>query len=307
MIQLLLSDHMQPSMLQIELHKLDPDLNIGIGANEEESEKVEFVVIWNQPHGTLKRYPNLKLICVYGHGVDSALLDPELPSDVPIFRLTDQTMANCMSEYLLTAVLMHKREMLAHIREPQTILWGRTVRRPGNQIGILGMGYLGTHAASLFLKMGFEVLGWSRSPKRVKDVKCFNGSEGLNAVLAQSDYLISLLPLTQETENFLDLKVLKQLKQGAYLINVGRGKVLVEEDLIRALDEEQLSGACLDVFRQEPLPAKHPFRNHPKILITPHNSSSTPAESVAPQILENFINMKKGRPLNNLVDLKRGY
>ena len=97
------------------------------------------------------------------------------------------------------------------------------------------------------------------------------------------------------------------MKKGAYLINVGRGKVLVEEDLIQAMNEGHLSGVCLDVFRQEPLPANHPFRNHSKILITPHNSSSTPAESVAPQILENYKNMKNGNPLNNLVDLERGY
>ena len=306
MIQLLLPDHMQPQVLQSELLKLDPDLRIGIGL-EEDPGTVEFAVIWNQPHGTLKTYPKLRVICVYGHGVDSVLLDTELPQGIPIIRLTDQTMAIWMSEYLLTAVLMHRRQMLTHISEPEMIPWGRTVRKPGNRIGILGLGYLGTHAARLFLKMGFEVLGWSRSPKKIKGVSSFNGSEGLDDLLSQSDFLISLLPLTSETENFLDLKTMKRLKKGAYLINVGRGKVLVEEDLIQAMNEGHLSGACLDVFRQEPLPANHPFRNHSKILITPHNSSNTPAESVAPQILENYKNMKKGHPLNNLVDLERGY
>ena len=239
--------------------------------------------------------------------MDSALQDPELPKEVPIFRLADQTMALWMSEYLLTAVLMHRRQMVMHIREPENIPWGRTVRLEGNRVGILGLGFLGQDAAKLFLKLGFEVWGWSRSPKTLADVCCFHGNEGLDEVLSNSDFLISLLPLTSETENLLDLKSMKKMKKGAYLINVGRGKVLVEEALIQMLDESHLSGACLDVFRQEPLAQNHIFRKHPKILVTPHNSSSTPAKSVAPQILENYKNLKQDRPLKNLVDLRRGY
>ena len=216
-------------------------------------------------------------------------------------------MALWMSEYLLTAVLMHRRQMVMHIREPENIPWGRTVRLEGNRVGILGLGFLGQDAAKLFLKLGFEVWGWSRSPKTLADVCCLHGNEGLDEVLANSDFLISLLPLTSETENLLDLKSMKKMKKGAYLINVGRGKVLVEEALIQMLDESHLSGACLDVFRQEPLAQNHIFRKHPKILVTPHNSSSTPAKSVAPQILENYKNLKQDRPLKNLVDLRRGY
>ena len=123
MIQLLLPEHMQPQELRKELLELDPGLKIGIGPEKESPEKVEFVVIWNQPHGTLRPYRNLKAICVYGHGVDSALQDPELPKEVPILRLADQTMALWMSEYLLTTVLMHRRQMVMHIREPENIPW----------------------------------------------------------------------------------------------------------------------------------------------------------------------------------------
>ena len=227
---------------------MDPGLKIGIGPEKESPEKVEFVVIWNQPHGTLRTYLNLKAICVYGHGVDSALQDPELPKEVPIFRLADQTMALWMSEYLLTAVLMHRRQMVMHIREPENIPCGRTVRLEGNRVGILGLGFLGQDAAKLFLKLGFEIWGWSRSPKTLADVSGFHGNEGLDEVLSNSDFLISLLPLTSETENLLDLKSMKKMKKGAHLINVGRGKVLVEEALIQMLDESHLSGACLDVF-----------------------------------------------------------
>ena len=126
-------------------------------------------------------------------------------------------------------------------------------------------------------------------------------------MLKQTDYLINLLPHTNETQDLLNIETLSQLKRGAYLINVGRGQSLVDKDLIALLDDGQLSGACLDVFRTEPLPEKHPFRKHKNILITPHNSSATPAESVAPQILENYRRAVSGRQLLNTVDLEHGY
>ena len=174
-------------------------------------------------------------------------------------------------------------------------------------MGILGLGYLGQHAAGLFTKNGFKVLGWSRTQKSLTEIQTFSGPEGLSEMLAESDFLICLLPLTPETESLICLKTLRQMKPGGYLINVGRGEHLVEEDLLRVLDEGHLSGACLDVFRTEPLPDSHFFRRHRKILVTPHNSSSTPAHSVAPQILDNFRRMQTGVPLLNQVDLRRGY
>ena len=141
----------------------------------------------------------------------------------------------------------------------------------------------------------------------VEKVESFSGEKGFFTMLKQTDYLINLLPHTSETQDLLNRETLSQLKHGASLINVGRGQTLVEEDLIALLDEGQLSGACLDVFRIEPLPKEHPFRKHKKILITPHNSSATPAESVAPQILENYRRAVSGRLLLNKVDLENGY
>ena len=306
-IQLMLPEHMEPANLRDELLKLEPELEIGIGHETGDAARVKFAVIWKHPHGSLKKFPNLKTICVYGHGVDSALLDPDLPEGVPLVRLTDETMANWMSEYLLTVVLMHRRDMLTHVRDPGSIPWGKTVRLPGNRVGILGLGYLGQHAAGLFTKNGFKVLGWSRTPKSLAEIQTFSGPEGLSEMLAESDFLICLLPLTPETESLICLKTLRQMKPGGYLINVGRGEHLVEEDLLRVLDEGHLSGACLDVFQTEPLPVDHLFRTHRKILVTPHNSSSPPAHSVAPQILDNYHRMESDSPLVNQVNIERGY
>ena len=143
--------------------------------------------------------------------------------------------------------------------------------------------------------------------KQIDGISCFSNSYGLNKILTQTDYLINLLPNTPATQDLLNYQTLSTLKVGSYVINVGRGQTLVEEDLIALLDNGHLSGACLDVFRTEPLPADHQFRKNNKILITPHNSSSTQAESAAKQILENYRRAISGKKLLNIVDLKHGY
>jgi len=138
-------------------------------------------------------------------------------------------------------------------------------------------------------------------------VQCFAGKDGFANFLSRSQILICLLPLTPSTKGILNRKTFDQLPDGAYVINVARGQHLVENDLIAALDSGRLAGACLDVFDVEPLPVSHPFWRHPKIKVTPHISSITFARAVAPQIIENYRRAKTGRPLLNVVDLKRGY
>ena len=212
-----------------------------------------------------------------------------------------------MSEYLLTVVLLHRRQFLEYAKNPEFSEWGTSKYHPGNQIGILGLGYLGSYSAKIFLKMGFDVAGWSRRIKQIDGISCFSDTKGFTKILKQTDYLINLLPNTSATQDLLNYQTLSTLKRGAYVINVGRGQTLVDEDLIALLDNGHLSGACLDVFRTEPLPPDHQFRNHNKIIITPHNSSTTQAESAAPQILENYRRAISGKKLLHLVDLKHGY
>ena len=304
-----LPESMAPRALSSALLSLEPGLKIVTGHdNVQNTNEVEFAVVWNNyPEGLLLNYPNLKAISSYGHGVDGLLADRKLPEGVPLVRLKDDTMAGWMSEYLLAVVLLHRRQLLRHAENSDFIEWGIASRYHGNQLSILGFGYLGQAAAKVFLKMRFDVSGWSRTLKKVEGVRSFSGNDGLNEMLKNTNYLVNLLPLTPDTTDLLNTETLSKLKRGAYLINLGRGETLVEENLIPLLDEGQLSGACLDVFRTEPLPEEHPFRKHKKILITPHNSSSTPADSVAPQILENYKRAVSGRQLLNLVDLERGY
>ncbi len=303
-----LPDSFHPQSLSNALKSLDPELHIEIGPeNVKNPSAVEFAVDWKNPEGHLLNYPNLKAISSYGHGVDNLLSDTKLPQGIPIVRLKDETMANLMSEYLLAVVLLQRRQFLVYAKDMECIEWGTSIYHPGNQIGILGLGYLGQASAKVFLKMGFNVAGWSRRMKQIDGISCFSNTEGLTKMLTQTDYLINLLPNTSATQDLLNYQTLSTLKRGAYVINVGRGQTLVDEDLIALLDNGHLSGACLDVFRTEPLPADHQFRNHNKILITPHNSSTTQAESAATQILENYRRAISGEKLLNLVDMKHGY
>ncbi len=303
-----LPDSFQPKLLSNALKSLDPELKIEIGAeNVKNPSAVEFAVDWKNLQGHLLKYPNLKAISSYGHGVDNLLSDTKLPQGIPIVRLKDETMANMMSEYLLAVVLLHRRQLLEYAKNPEFSEWGTNRYHPGNQISILGLGYLGQASAKVFLKMGFNVAGWSRRIKQIDGISCFSGTKDLEVMLTQTDYLVNLLPDTSLTQDLLNYQSLSTLKRGAYVINVGRGKTLVDEDLITLLDKGYLSGACLDVFRTEPLPSDHQFRNHNKILITPHNSSTTQAVSAAPQILENYKRAISGKKLLHLVDMKHGY
>jgi glyoxylate/hydroxypyruvate reductase A len=171
----------------------------------------------------------------------------------------------------------------------------------------MGLGHLGADAAVKLAGLGFRVSGWSRTPKSIDGVHSFVGDEALDAFLAQSDILICLLPLTAATQGILNRRTLARLPDGAYVINAARGEHLVEEDLVEALASERLAGACLDVFRTEPLPAGHPFWTHPRVTITPHVASLTFPRDVASQLVDNYRRVRAGQPPLHVVDPRRGY
>lgn len=171
----------------------------------------------------------------------------------------------------------------------------------------MGLGKLGLPAAEHFVEMGYNVTGWSNSTKKIDGVQTFAGTEELDAFLENVNVLVCLLPLTPETQDILDLRLFKRMNQPAFLVNVGRGDHLVEEDLIYALDSGIIECAQLDVFKEEPLPEKHSFWNRDNIIITPHVAAETSPASVAPQIIENYKRTLSGMPLKNAVDVKKGY
>ena len=174
-------------------------------------------------------------------------------------------------------------------------------------VGIMGLGQLGAYTAERLAQIGFNVVGWSRSQKQLAGVETYAGNAQLPEFLRRANILVCLLPLTEQTRDILNRDFFEQLPRQAYLINVARGEHLVEADLLTAIDTGQIRGACLDVFRQEPLPPDHPFWRHPQIRVTPHCSSITNPASVAPQIVENYRRSQAGQPLLNQVSRSRGY
>ena len=291
------------------LHALDPGIEIRVWPEVGDAGEIEFVLCWHHPPGELTKYKNLKCIASLGAGVDHLMRDPNLPGGVPVTRVVEHSMAQSMSEYVVLSTLNYCRHFDAYRSDQNQRHWHpiRPRLAQDTHIGIMGLGQLGADAAKKLNTLGFTVYGWSRTLKNIDGVHCFAGEDERANFLSRSQILICLLPLTPSTKGILNRKTFDQLPKGAYVINVARGQHLIENDLIEALDSGRLDGACLDVFEVEPLPAGHPFWSHPKIKVTPHISSITFPEAVAPQIIENYRRVQAGRPLLNVVDLNRGY
>ena len=291
------------------LRKIDRELEVRVWPDYGDPQEVDFVVVWAHPHRALAEFKNLKCISSLGAGVDFMLSDPALPGSVPITRIVDEQLIRSMSEYLLFAVLyfFRKMERYSEYRTAKKWCQEENLRAGDVVIGIMGLGQLGRDAAQKLTSLGFNVRGWSRTPKDIAGVEVFYGRDQFDTFLSCAEILICLLPLTSTTRDILNESTFNKLPSGAYVINVARGEHLVEEDLLRGIGSGQLSGACLDVFREEPLPKEHPFWDNPKIFLTPHISSVSDPESIAPQIVENYKRAQSGRPLMNLVNRGRGY
>jgi glyoxylate/hydroxypyruvate reductase A len=291
------------------LHRQDPGLDLRIWPEVGPPEDVLFVLSWKHPLGVMKRFPQLKCIASLGFGVDHVLRDPDLPAGVPVTRIVDAGMVDAMSTYVLAAVLSHTRQFNLYRRDQALKTWTARIPKHPHDVraGIMGLGHLGSDAARKLHALGFPVTGWSRTPKSIDGVTGFAGEGDLDDFLSGADILICLLPLTSATQGILNRRTLSKLPAGAYLINAARGEHLVEGDLIAALESGHLSGACLDVFREEPLPESHPFWSHPQVTVTPHVASLTYPRDVAPQIVANYHRVRTGQLPWNVVDLKRGY
>lgn len=269
-------------------------------------EQVEFALVWKHQHGSLSNLPSLKGISSFGAGVDSIVSDPELPS-VPIARIVDDNLSQQMANYILAMIQHHKLRLNQFANQELQGLWKPKSARRGNKVGILGFGQLGKAASLLLSQMGFEVEAWGRSGRVVGEVVCSSGEQAFERIVSCSDFLVCLLPLTEQTENILDKNVFAMMPNDAAIINVARGKHLVEQDLVAALDNEELAFAYLDVFIQEPLPKEHVFWQHPKIQITPHISAVTNVDTAVSQIVENYKRVKQRQAMKHCVDPATGY
>jgi glyoxylate/hydroxypyruvate reductase A len=291
------------------LRELLPEQEVRFWPDIGDPADIAYALVWQPEPGLLASLPNLKLIVGLGAGIDHLVRDPALPTGVPIVRLVDPYMTDAMSEYVVLGVLRLHRQDLDYLTQQRAAQWlerdqKNAIERP---VGILGFGTLGQDAGRKLKALGFPVAGWSRSPREIAGFAMYAGADGLNALLAQSEILVCLLPLTAETTGILNAVTFGRMPRGAGLVNAGRGGHLVEADLIPALESGQLSGAVLDVFGDEPLLPEHPFWRHPRILVTPHIAAETHPPTAAAIIREAIRRFEAGLPVANVVDLARGY
>lgn len=292
-----------------QIDRLMPGLGVRVWPDIGDPAEIDYALVWRPEPGLLASLPNLKLILSLGAGVDHIFGDPELPLHIPIVRLIDPHLTDAMSEYVALQVLRLHRQDFDYQAQQRTRLWRERDQKnaPERPVGILGFGEIGQAAGRRLRALGFPVSGWSRRERVVAGFPTFAGPEGLPRLLAGSEILVCLLPLTAATEGILCARTFTLLPRGAGLVNAGRGGHLIEEDLIPALDAGQLSGAALDVFRDEPLPPEHPFWGHPRIVVTPHIAGITNPGTAAPIIAAAIRDFESGRPLLNRVDPAQGY
>jgi len=274
-----------------------------------EASMAEVMITWNPPKGAIATFPKLKGVVSLAQGVDHLLSDPTLPQDLMIGRLIDPFMSQSMAEWVLLAILKEHRDDAIYHAAAQRKEWIKTIPKIPEDftVSVMGIGAIGGHVAEKVANFGFSVLGWSRHEKSLTGVTSLTGKDGFNRCLAEADYLVSVLPLTAETQDVYNADSFAQMKPGAFFINCGRGLQVDEDALIAALDSGHLSGACLDVFRVEPLPQDHPLWNHPKVTIWPHVSAQTSPVTAATQVYDSIMAIRKGNPPVNPVNPARGY
>jgi glyoxylate/hydroxypyruvate reductase A len=292
---------------QAALARALPEATIAVWP--EAPEATDYALVWKPPEELFLRVRPKRAIFNLGAGVDRLLAVHNLPAKVPVIRLEDAGMAGQMAEYATLAVLRAYRQADEYAAQQREGVWRPRELVPKSEytVGILGHGVLGRAVALGLGMFGFRSAAWNRTRSTDVLVEPFAGRAELPAFLAKSRVLVCLLPLTPETESLLDRRALEALPRGAHLVNVARGEIVVDADLIALLDSGHLASATLDVFRDEPLPPSHPFWHHPRITLTPHVSAVTSVDGSVTQIAFKIRRLQRGLPVTGVVDRARGY
>jgi glyoxylate/hydroxypyruvate reductase A len=269
----------------------------------------DYAVLWAPTPALLDQLSRVKAIFLMGAGVDAILKFGDALPEVPVIRLGDAGMGAQMAEYVAYAVLRYFRRFDEYEQQARAGMWNPLAARRKEEftVGVLGLGQLGIPVVKALRQLGFPVRGWSRTAKDLPGVDCYAGMDALDDFLSGTQVLVSMLPLTPETTNLLDRARLSKLPEGAYLVNVARGAQVAEPDLLALIRAGHIAGATLDVFRNEPLPAPHPFWDEPRITITPHISALTIREEAVRQIAHKITMLEQGEHVADVVDRQRGY
>ena len=272
--------------------------------------RTEALMAYAVPPGLLPAMPKLRWAQAMTAGVEGWFALPDLPGDLTL-TCARGTHAESMPENIIGALLYVAKPYAAAVENQKQGKWVHSVAQPltGKTLGILGLGAIGQDVARIAAALGLRVIGTRRRPEPMANVAEVLPPERTPEVLAQSDFLLLLLPATPETDNFINAERLGMMKPGAWLLNFGRGHLIKDGDLIAAVKAKKIAGAMLDVFRQEPLPVDHPFWTTEGIIVLPHIGGPHPQRDkiVARLFVENLGRFLDGKPLKEVVDRKVGY
>jgi phosphoglycerate dehydrogenase-like enzyme len=272
--------------------------------------RTEALMAYGVPPGVLPAMPKLRWAQVMTAGVEEWLALPDLPEGL-VLTCARGTHAESMPENIIGALLYVAKPYAAAVANQKRGTWVRTVAQPltGKTLGILGLGAIGQQVARIASALGMRVIGTRRRAGPVPNVAEVLPADRTPEVLAESDFVLLLLPATPETDNFINAERLAMMKPGAWLLNFGRGHLIKDDDLIAAVKVKKIAGAVLDVFRQEPLPAEHPFWTAEGIIVLPHIGGPHPQRDrfVARLFADNLGRFLDGKPLKEVVDRNTGY
>ncbi len=292
-----------------------PGRRVVTRADSYDPDEIEYIFIWKPKLDAFDGLRNLKAVLSLGAGVDALLRHPHLPKGVPVVRFMDEDLTQRMSDYVLAEVTRHHRLGTRFKRDQAAKRWVQLYPAPAwdVNVGVMGLGQLGTDAIKHLKVFGYKLRGWSRTPKAVEGVDVFTGSEQFPAFLNGTDILVNLLPLTPETHGILNYETFARLRRGGLdgegpvVINAARGGRQKEADIVRALGDGTLAAASLDVFEVEPLPQDSPLWAMDNVYITPHIAAASSERTGVAYFSRVIRDHEKGLPLPNVVDLNRGY
>jgi glyoxylate/hydroxypyruvate reductase A len=285
-----------------------PDLEVRFWPNPGNLADIEFMAFMRPDFNVLPELPNLKAMFSRSAGVDDFAHHPKFPK-APLGKVEPPGGDPMMTEYVVMHVLRLHREMPTYQAAQARKEWHRVpIKRPEQRrVGFLGFGMMARAPAMVLKSLGFQISAWVRSPKKDGEAQIFHGTDQLEPFLAQTDIAVCLLPLTPETEGIFCARTFAMMPKGAMLVNVGRGKHVVDADLIAALDSGQLAHASLDVTSPEPLPPESPLWLHPKVTVMPHVARRPTVSQIVTEIAANIRNIQAGGKLLQEINIARGY
>jgi glyoxylate/hydroxypyruvate reductase A len=290
-----------------------PGHRIVLRGDDYDPATIDYIFIWKPKLDAFDGLTGLKAVLSLGAGVDALLRHPNLPNK-PIVRFIDADLAQRMSDYVLACVTMHTRLFTRFNQDQDAKRWVQLYPPPAwdATVGIMGMGILGQDVVKHLKVFGYKLRSWSRSPKQIDGVTGFVGPGAFDAFLEGTDILVNLLPLTPETQGILNYETFRKLNRsgltdGPVVINAARGGHQREGDLVRALTDGTLRAASLDVFEIEPLPKHSPLWELPNCFITPHIAAASSERTGVAYFSKVINDHEAGKPLPNVVDVKRGY